>query len=86
GLAASLTSPAFAQGAAAGTAVIYTPNSAQAVEAIDDIARQARPGLKISTVTGGSGQLLRRIEAEAARPQADVFWSSSANTLAGFSR
>ncbi|MGL4287560.1 MAG: extracellular solute-binding protein [Phreatobacter sp.] len=86
GLAASLTSPAFAQGAAAGTAVIYTPNSAQAVEAIDDIARQARPGLKISTVTGGSGQLLRRIEAEAAKPQADVFWSSSANTLAGFSR
>jgi iron(III) transport system substrate-binding protein len=35
-------------------------------------------------VTGGSGQLLRRMEAEAARPQADVFWTSSANTLGQF--
>lgn len=83
GLAAGVTLPAFAQGTG-GTAVIYTSNSAQAVEAVIDVARKTRPGLKISTVTGGSAQLLRRVEAEAAKPQADVFWSSSANTLGAF--
>lgn len=84
GLAASAATPAFAQGAASGTAVIYTSNSAQSVEAVVDVARKTKPNLKISTVTGGSGQLLRRIEAEAAKPQCDVFWSSSANTLGAF--
>ena len=84
GLAASLTTPAFAQGTAGGQAIIYTSNSAQSVEAVIDVARKTTPNLKISTVTGGSGQLLRRIEAEAAKAQGDVFWSSSANTLGAF--
>lgn len=83
GLSAGLAAPAFAQGPA-GSAVIYTSNSAQAVEAVTDVARKSMPNLKLSTVTGGSGQLLRRIEAEAAKPQGDVFWSSSANTLGAF--
>jgi ABC-type transporter Mla maintaining outer membrane lipid asymmetry ATPase subunit MlaF len=48
------------------------------------VARKTMPNLKVSTVTGGSGQLLRRIEAEVAKPQGDVFWSSSANTLSAF--
>ena len=54
------------------------------MEAVTDAVRKALAGVKISTVTGGSGQLLRRIEAEAAKPQGDVFWSSSANTLGAF--
>ena len=83
GLAAGAATPALAQGAA-GSAVIYTSNSAQSVEAVTDVARKVMPNLKLSTVTGGSGQLLRRIEAEAAKPQGDVFWSSSANTLGAF--
>jgi iron(III) transport system substrate-binding protein len=87
GLTAGLITPAFgaralAQGAAG--AVIYTSNSAQAVEAVTEVGRKLLPNVKLSTVTGGSGQLLRRIEAEAAKPQGDVFWSSSANTLGAF--
>ena len=82
GIAAGITTPAFGQGA--GAAVIYTSNPAQAVEAVVDVARKALPNIKLSTVTGGSGQLLRRIEAEAAKPQCDVFWTSSANTLGAF--
>ena len=76
-------SQVFAQGAG-GNAVIYTSNSAQAVEAVTDTGRKLIPNIKISTITGGSGQLLRRIEAEAGKPQCDVFWSSSANTLGAF--
>lgn len=82
GLAAA---PALAQ-TASGTVVIYTPNNAQAVDAVLGVAKAREPNLKISTITGGSGQLLRRIEAEAAKPQADIFWSSSANTLGAFTQ
>ena len=83
GLAAAPTVPAFAQGAA-GTVVLYTSNNAQAVDAVLGVAKDKQAKLKISTITGGSGQLLRRIEAESAKPQADLFWSSSANTLGAF--
>lgn len=84
GLAACLSAPTVAQTAAGGTAIVYTSNSAQSVDAVLDVARKTKPNLKISTVTGGSGQLLRRIEAEVSKPQGDVFWSSSANTLGAF--
>lgn len=83
GMASSLALPAFGQ-SALGNAVIYTSNSEQAVTAVQDTARKLLPNVKISTITGGSGQLLRRLEAEAAKPQGDVFWSSSANTLGAF--
>ena len=73
---------AAAQGA--GQTVLYTSNPAQALEIVADVAARQMAGVKVSTVTGGSGQLLRRMEAEATRPQADVFWTSSANTLGQF--
>lgn len=81
-IAATVASPAWAQ--AAGSVVVYTSNNAQAFEAVTEVARKRLPGVKFSAITGGSGQLLRRLEAEAAKPQGDVFWSSSANTLGAF--
>ena len=87
-LLAGLASASFASAARAqssgSSAVIYTSNSAQSVEAVTDTGRKLLPSVKISTITGGSGQLLRRLEAEASKPQCDVFWSSSANTLGAF--
>lgn len=77
--------PAFAQGAPANV-VLYTSNNAQSVDAILGIAKDKLPNVKISTITGGSGQLLRRIEAESGKPQGDLFWSSSANTLGAFTQ
>jgi iron(III) transport system substrate-binding protein len=82
GLAASAAGPAFAQDANAVT--IYTSNNQQAVQAITDEGRRALPNLRLNFINGGSGQLLRRMEAEAAKPAADIFWSSSANTLGAF--
>lgn len=81
GLGATIALPGRAQ---TGSVVIYTSNNAQAVEAVTEVGRKRLPGVKFSTITGGSGQLLRRLEAEAAKPQGDVFWSSSANTLGAF--
>jgi iron(III) transport system substrate-binding protein len=83
GLGGGSVMPAFAQ-APSGNAVVYTSNNQQSVQAITDVARQKLPGVKFSFVTGGSGVMLRRMEAEAAKPQADIFWSSSANTLGAF--
>ena len=81
-LATTLATPVQAQ--ATGSVVIYTSNNAQAFDAVTEVARKRMPGVKLSAITGGSGQLLRRLEAEAAKPQGDVFWSSSANTLGAF--
>ncbi len=81
-LGATAALPAWAQ--AGGSVVVYTSNNAQAFEAVTEVARKRLPGVKLSAITGGSGQLLRRLEAEAAKPQGDVFWSSSANTLGAF--
>lgn len=87
GIASIAAPPAWAQSAAAqakGTVTVYTPNPAQVVDVVTTTLRQLEPGISLSTIIGGSGQLLRRIEAEAASPQADLFWSSSENTLGAF--
>ena len=62
GLAGMAAAPALAQ-TASGTVVLYTSNNAQSVDAVLGVAKEKQPNLKISTITGGSGQLLRRIEA-----------------------
>lgn len=77
-----LSGNTFAQ--AAGNAVVYTSNNQQAVQAITDVAKSKAANLKLSFVTGGSGVLLKRMETEASAPQADIFWSSSANTIGAF--
>lgn len=73
--------PALSQ---SGGVVVYTSNNQQAVQSITDVGRKALPNLKFNFVTGGSGVLLKRMETEASSPQADIFWSSSANTLGAF--
>lgn len=82
GLGSVAAQPAFAQ--ATGNTVVYTSNNQQAVQSITDVGRRRLANVRFNFVTGGSGVLLRRMEAEAARPQADIFWSSSANTLGAF--
>jgi iron(III) transport system substrate-binding protein len=84
GMAALLATPSRAQDQTSGNVVIYTSNNQQSVQAVTDTARKSLPNLRINFITGGSGQLLRRMEAEAAKPQADLFWSSSAGTLGAF--
>lgn len=83
GFAATVAMPALGQGAG-GNVVVYTSNNQQAVQAVQDTARDKAGNLKFSFVTGGSGVMLKRIESETANTQADIFWSSSANTLGAF--
>ncbi|CAB3673878.1 extracellular solute-binding protein [Achromobacter pestifer] len=64
--------------------VLYTTLNSQSVETASDIARDVLPNIRPSAVVGGSSQLLKRIEAEAARPKSDLFWTSSANVMHGY--
>lgn len=64
--------------------VLYTTLNAQSVDTASGIARQTLPHITPSAIVGGSSQLLRRIEAEAAQPKCDVFWTSSANVMHGY--
>ena len=83
GSVAAAALPAFAQ-SPSGTVVLYTSNNAQSVDAVKGVATKLLPNLKMNVIAGGSGQLLKRMETEAAKPQADVFWTSSANVLGAF--
>jgi len=62
--------------------VMYTSNPLVAVEKVQAAAKAK--GLNVSTVTGASGTLLRRIEAESAAPAGHLFFTSSANTMQVF--
>jgi len=44
-------------------------------------AFQDKTGIKVSTVQGGSGVMLARIDAEKARPLGDVLWSVGPDTI-----
>lgn len=71
--------------AMAGDVNLYTSNSEDAVAMALDVIREEAPDIKVNVIAGGSGSLLRRIEAEKDSTAADLFWSSGFSTLAGFS-
>ncbi len=73
--------PARALAQRAEQVVLYTTLNSQSVETANDMAREKMPGVRPSAVVGGSSQLLKRIEAEAAKPKSDLFWTSSANIM-----
>ena len=74
--------PALAQEAS--QVVLYSTLNQQSMQTATDVARKSLPGVKINSITGGSLPLLKRMEIEAAKPQADLFWTSSANVMEGF--
>lgn len=81
-LAAGLPlSIAQAQEKASGQVVVYVSANAQSAEAVTDIARKKLPDVKMNMVGGGTGQLLKRVEAEAASPRSDIFWTAFASSF-----
>ncbi|NMK50162.1 extracellular solute-binding protein [Achromobacter sp. Bel] len=76
--------PARALAQRAEQVVLYTTLNSQSVETATDMVREKLPGIRPSAVVGGSSQLLKRIEAEAAKPKSDLFWTSSANIMSDY--
>jgi len=69
--------------ATAQNVTLYTSYPAPDIEIVQQVTKSLT-GLDVGVVNGSSSIMMRRIEAEGARPTGDLFWSSSANTVAPF--
>jgi len=69
--------------ASAQDAVMYTSYPIAEVEMVQKAVKEQQ-NINLSTVNGSSAVMLRRIEAEAAKPAADLFWSAAAATVTSF--
>lgn len=67
GLAASL--------AQAQTVVLYSSNNTETIETALNVVKQKNASLNVQQVTGGTGSLMKRIQAESKNPRGDVLWS-----------
>lgn len=76
GLAASL---AHAQ-----TVVLYSSNNTETIETALNVVKQKAGSLNVQQVTGGTGSLMKRIQAEAKNPRGDVLWSGGFGTLGAY--
>ena len=83
-LAATLTFCAAAALAQAQTVVLYSSNNTETIEAALNVAKKKAPSLKVQQVTGGTGQLMKRIQAEAQNPRGDILWSGGFGTLGAY--
>ena len=70
--------------AQAQTAVLYSSNNTETIEIALSVAKKKMPSLKVQQVTGGTGALMKRIQAEAKNPQGDILWSGGFGTLGDY--
>lgn len=87
---ASASADAGSQGSAepkklSGKVTIYSPNQA---ELNNPILKefQDRTGVEVELISGGTGELLKRVQAEDGRPLGDVFFGGGAESLAAYSQ
>jgi iron(III) transport system substrate-binding protein len=73
--------PAFAQSQ---NVVLYTSNNVETVQSALGVLKKRQPNLSVQQVTGGTGVLMKRIEAEKANPGGDLFWSGGFGTLGAY--
>jgi len=73
--------PVAAQGKPEDQVVVYSAADADMVNAMVAAFQQKYPGIKASTVVAGTGELIKRVEAESSRPLGDVLWSVGPESL-----
>ncbi len=64
-----------------GQVVVYTAAQSTIVQAIGPMFEK-KTGVKVQFVEGGTGEVIKRAEAEKANPLGDVFWALAAEPLA----
>lgn len=62
------------------TLVLYSSHPTEMVDFFVQAFEEENPGVKVELITGGTGDLLGRINAEKGLPQGDVLWGGSAST------
>lgn len=60
--------------------VIYASHPTEMVDYFVAAFEEENPGLDVELITGGTGDLLGRVQAEAGRPQGDILWGGSSTT------
>jgi iron(III) transport system substrate-binding protein len=80
GLVAGL---AAAQGKPEDAVVVYSAADSDMVNAVVAAFQQKYPGVKASSVIAGTGEVIKRLEAEQARPLGDVVWSVGPEAIGG---
>lgn len=83
-IAAILGLSAAAFLAHAQTVVLYSSNNTETIEAALNVAKKHAPSLNVQQVTGGTGALMKRIQAEAKNPRGDILWSGGFGTLGAY--
>ncbi|WP_010270565.1 ABC transporter substrate-binding protein [Paenibacillus senegalensis] len=70
-------------GAKKGRLTVYSPNAA---EVNNPIVKefQDRTGIEVQLISGGTGEMLKRVQAEAGNPLGDVFWAGGADSLEAY--
>ncbi len=66
---------AWAQGKPENSVVVYSAADSDMVNAVAAAFEKKYPGVKVSTVVAGTGEIIKRIEAEKDRPLGDLGWS-----------
>ena len=66
------------------TVVLYSSNNTETIEAALNVAKKHKPSLNVQQVTGGTGALMKRIQAESKNPRGDILWSGGFGTLGAY--
>jgi len=72
---AAMVAGAGAQGKLEDSVVVYSAADADMVNAVAAAFEKKYPSIKVSTVVAGTGEIIKRMEAERERPLGDVGWS-----------
>ena len=67
--------------AAQSSVVVYSAVSPKVMQAFVDQFQKDNPGIKVELISGGSGELLTRLQAEKAKPRADVLVGPDADNF-----
>lgn len=76
-----MAGPAAGQGKPEDQVVVYSAADADMVNSMVAAFQQKYPAVKASTVVAGTGEIIKRVEAEAGRPLGDVLWSVGPESL-----
>lgn len=72
--------------AQAQSVVLYSSNNPEAIANASALLKKKNGKANVQSVTGGTGTLMKRIQAESANPGGDIFWSGGVGTLAAFTQ
>lgn len=67
------------------TMVLYSPNQPELTNKMVNMFKE-KTGVEIQVITGGTGELLKRVESEKDNPLGDVFWAGGAESLEAYKK